>query len=65
MSADNQPSVARNHELALDQDFFDDTWAAICSCGWESDYRNAEMSAVGDWQQHLLNLPQIDGSGTP
>jgi len=53
------------HDLDLQQDFFDDTWTAYCSCGWESQERNAEAGAIEDWENHcdvvFMEAGQPDG----
>lgn len=44
--------MASEHDLMIGQDFIDGTWTAGCSCGWESDERNAEADAIDDWENH-------------
>jgi hypothetical protein len=44
--------VSDEHLMAIGQDFIDGTWATECSCGWESNERNAEADAVDEWENH-------------
>lgn len=44
--------MRNEHNLIIGQDFIDGTWCAECSCGWESDERNAEADAIEDWENH-------------
>ena len=45
-------NVRVDHDLELDEDFIDGTWTGLCSCGWESQPRNAEADAIEDFSNH-------------
>jgi hypothetical protein len=45
--------IGYGHGLAVDQDFYDIGWTAICTCGWEGDLCDTEVAAIKDWDRHI------------